>query len=88
MSDVDPDSPTPARRRTPVTFAVAWPACISCGACVAVCLQRHPFTSAFDTIAVDQACDIACMRCVDICPTSAVSVAGPGGAAPPPSWTA
>ena len=62
------------RKRQPVTFDVNWPACIECGACVAVCLQRSPFTSPFDTIAVHEPCDIACMRCEDICPTSAVLV--------------
>jgi NAD-dependent dihydropyrimidine dehydrogenase PreA subunit len=56
----------------PVTFGVKWPACIQCGACVAVCLQKEPFVTPFDTIAVETPCRIACMRCVDVCPTSAV----------------
>jgi ferredoxin len=61
------------KKRRPVMFDVLWPACIQCGACVAVCLQREPFISPFDTIAVDAPCEIACMRCVDVCPTSAVT---------------
>ena len=55
-----------------VIFNVTWPACIQCGACVAVCLQREPFISPFDTIAIDAPCEIACMRCVEVCPTSAI----------------
>jgi len=57
----------------PVTFSVVWPACIQCGACVAVCLQRETFISPFDTIAVDTPCRIACMYCADVCPTSAIT---------------
>ncbi len=61
------------KKRFPVTFDVIWPACIQCGACVAVCLQREPFVSPFDTIAIDTPCEIACLRCVEVCPTSAVT---------------
>ena len=60
------------RKPDPAVFSVLWHACIQCGACVAVCLQRTPFISPFDTIAVETPCDIACMRCVEVCPTSAV----------------
>ncbi len=60
-------------KHLPVLFDVIWPACIQCGACVAVCLQRAPFVSPFDTIAIDTPCEIACLRCVDACPTSAVT---------------
>lgn len=62
-----------ARRLLPVSFKVIWPACIQCGACVAVCLQKEPFVTMFDTIAVETPCKIACMRCVEVCPTSAVT---------------
>jgi ferredoxin len=60
------------KKHSSVTFNIIWPACIHCGACVAVCLQRKPFISPFDTIALETPCEIACMRCVDVCPTSAV----------------
>ena len=60
-------------KRFGVSFTVHWPACIQCGACVAVCLQREPFISAFDTIAVETPCHIACMRCALVCPTSAIT---------------
>jgi formate hydrogenlyase subunit 6/NADH:ubiquinone oxidoreductase subunit I len=46
---------------------------LRCGACVAVCLQRKSFLSAFDTIAVQKPCEIACMLCTRACPTSAIS---------------
>ncbi len=61
------------RNQQPVTFDVIWPACIHCGACVAVCLQGEPFILPFDTIAVAILCAIAGMRCVAVCPTSAVA---------------
>ena len=61
------------RKHPPVSFNVIWPACIHCGACVAVCLQPEPFVSPFDTIAVETPCDIACMRCVAVCPTSVIT---------------
>jgi len=60
------------RPRPVVAFQVNWYACIQCGACVAVCLQRQPFISAFDTIALDRPCHIACMQCEKVCPTSAI----------------
>jgi NAD-dependent dihydropyrimidine dehydrogenase PreA subunit len=68
-----------SKQPQPVTFNVIWPACIQCGACVAVCLQREPFISPFDTIAVDTPCHIACMHCLQVCPTSAITyqVLGP-----------
>jgi len=62
----------------PVVFDVNWPACIQCGACVAVCVQREPFTSPFDTIAIDTPCQIACMYCAAVCPTSAIASRPPG----------
>jgi ferredoxin len=62
-----------SKRPQPVIFSVSWPACIQCGACVAVCLQREPFVSAFDTIALETPCKIACMYCVEACPTSAIT---------------
>ena len=69
--------PKAAGSRVPaVSFTVHWPACIQCGACVAVCLQREPFISPFDTIAVETPCHIACMRCVLVCPTSAITYRG------------
>ncbi len=61
-----------AKPLTAVSFSVLWHACIQCGACVAVCLQREPFISPFDTIAVETPCAIACMRCEQVCPTSAI----------------
>ena len=61
------------KKPQPLTFNIIWPACIQCGACVAVCLQPEPFTSPFDTIAVDAPCQIACLHCVEICPTSAIT---------------
>jgi ferredoxin len=61
------------KKHSSVTFNIIWPACIHCGACVAVCLQRKPFISPFETIALETPCEIACMRCVDVCPTSAVT---------------
>lgn len=57
----------------PVLFSIGWNACINCGACVAVCPQPEPFISAFDTIAVDRPCDIACMVCEDICPVTTIT---------------
>ena len=68
-----PHRPAPAGSSQAVSFTVHWPACIQCGACVAVCLQREPFISAFDTIAVETPCHIACMRCALVCPTSAIT---------------
>ncbi|MFK7935606.1 MAG: 4Fe-4S binding protein [Saprospiraceae bacterium] len=56
----------------PVLFSIGWNACINCGACVAVCPQPEPFISAFDTIAVDRPCDIACMVCELICPVTTI----------------
>jgi len=56
-----------------VLFAVNWNACIKCGACVAVCPQPQGFTSPFDTIAINQPCDIACMHCESVCPVSAIT---------------
>lgn len=56
-----------------VVFEIGWNACIRCGACVAVCPQEAGFISAFDTIAVNTPCDIACMKCEDICPVSTIS---------------
>lgn len=60
-------------KRPPVVFNINWNACIKCGACVAVCPQPAGFTTAFDTIAVDKACDIACMLCDKVCPVTAIS---------------
>lgn len=59
--------------KQPVYFQIGWNACINCGACVAVCPQPVNFTSDFDTIAVNEACDIACMVCEDICPVSTIT---------------
>lgn len=56
-----------------VEFSVNWDACIRCGACVAVCPHDAGFTTAFDTIAVDTACDIACMFCEQVCPVTAIT---------------
>ena len=61
------------KKPQPVAFNIIWPACIQCGACVAVCLQREPFISPFDTIAIETPCRIACMRCVEVCPTTAIT---------------
>ena len=61
----------PAKRQ-PVQFIIDWNACINCGSCVAVCPQPEPFSSPFDTIAIDKACGIACMDCETICPTTAI----------------
>ena len=58
------------RKREVVEFHIGWNACINCGACVAVCPQEPGFISAFDTIAVNTPCDIACMACEKICPVS------------------
>ena len=60
-------------KRSPVVFQVDWSGCIHCGACVAACPQEAGFTTAFDTIAVDTPCDIACMACEKICPVSAIT---------------
>jgi formate hydrogenlyase subunit 6/NADH:ubiquinone oxidoreductase subunit I len=60
-------------KRKPVVFDINWSACIRCGACVAVCPQEAGFTTPFDTIAVDTACDIACMACEKICPVTAIT---------------
>jgi len=59
--------------KTPVLFSIGWNACINCGACVAICPQEAGFISAFDTIAVDRPCDIACMLCEDICPVTTIT---------------
>lgn len=56
-----------------VAFGIGWNACIRCGACVSVCPQEAGFISPFDTIAVNTPCDIACMKCEDICPVSTIS---------------
>jgi len=60
-------------KRTPVVFDIDWNACIKCAACIAVCPQDAGFVSAFDTIAVDEPCSIACMACEEICPVTAIS---------------
>ena len=56
-----------------VVFEIGWNACIHCGACVAVCPQEAGFTTAFDTIAVNRPCDIACMFCEAVCPVNTIS---------------
>ena len=56
-----------------VVFSIGWNACIKCGACVAVCPQEAGFISNFDTIAVNEPCDIACMHCEAVCPVSTIS---------------
>lgn len=56
----------------PVIFLINWNSCIRCGACVAVCPHPPGFITPFDTIAVDEPCDIACMRCEAICPVTAI----------------
>ena len=55
-----------------VVFEIGWNACIKCGACIAVCPQEAGFISAFDTIAVNESCDIACMHCETVCPVSTI----------------
>ena len=60
-------------KHPPVVFDIGWNACINCGACVAVCPQPAGFTSEFDTIAVGEVCDIACMACEEICPVVTIS---------------
>ncbi|MEM1217907.1 MAG: 4Fe-4S binding protein [Bacteroidota bacterium] len=60
-------------KREPVLFQIGWNACIQCGACIAICPQKESFVSAFDTIAVDRPCDIACMKCEDICPVTTIT---------------
>ncbi len=60
-------------QKEPVIFHIGWNACINCGACVAVCPQDAGFISAFDTIAVNTPCDIACMVCEDICPVTTIT---------------
>ncbi len=60
-------------KRNPVVFDIDWNACIRCAACIAVCPQDAGFVSAFDTIAVDEPCGIACMACEEICPVTAIS---------------
>lgn len=59
--------------KKPVIFEIGWNACINCGACIAVCPQPAGFISDFDTIAVNTVCEIACMKCEDICPVSTIS---------------
>jgi len=60
-------------KKEPVVFQIGWNACIHCGACVAVCPHKPGFITAFDTIAVDTPCDIACMACEAICPVSTIT---------------
>lgn len=60
-------------KRKPVIFHIGWNACINCGACVAVCPHEAGFISPFDTIAVNEACEIACLICEDICPVSTIT---------------
>lgn len=67
----------------PVVFRIDWPACIRCGACVAVCPQPAGFTTPFDTIAEGVPCDIACMACEPICPTTAITHAPASGTEAP-----
>lgn len=59
--------------KNPVIFDIGWNACINCGACIAVCPQPAGFISDFETIAVNTVCEIACMKCEDICPVSTIS---------------
>ncbi|HKL02087.1 MAG TPA: 4Fe-4S binding protein [Cryomorphaceae bacterium] len=59
--------------KKPVIFEIGWNACINCAACIAVCPQDAGFVSDFDTIAVKEPCDIACMMCEDICPVNTIS---------------
>ena len=61
------------KKRQALVFAVDWKVCLQCGACVAVCPQDAGFISAFDTIAVETACGIACLDCERICPVTAIS---------------
>jgi ferredoxin len=61
------------KRDRAVSFDIVWQACIGCSACVAVCPQPEPFVSPHDTIALNTPCQIACMRCVEVCPTSAIT---------------
>ena len=61
------------KAKTAVIFEIGWNACINCGACIAVCPQEAGFISAFDTIAVNEPCDIACMCCEIVCPVSAIT---------------
>jgi len=61
------------KNKQPVVFSIGWNACIKCGACVAVCPHPAGFITAFDTIAVDEPCDIACMHCEAICPVSTIT---------------
>lgn len=63
-------------KRTPIIFHIDWNACIRCAACIAVCPQDPGFVSAFDTIAVDEPCGIACMACEEICPVTAIRHVG------------
>lgn len=60
-------------KHPPVIFNLNWNACINCGACVAVCPQPAGFISKFDTIAINEVCDIACMACEDICPVFTIT---------------
>ena len=55
-----------------VTFEIDWNACIKCGACVAVCPLEAGFISAFDTIAVNEPCEVVCMACEKVCPVTAI----------------
>jgi formate hydrogenlyase subunit 6/NADH:ubiquinone oxidoreductase subunit I len=60
------------RKQSPVIFSINWNACIKCGVCVAVCPLEESFISAFDTIAIDLPCSIACLACEEICPVTAI----------------
>jgi MinD superfamily P-loop ATPase len=56
-----------------VLFEIGWNACINCGACVAVCPLPAGFISDFDTIAVNEPCEVACMACELICPVDTIT---------------
>ena len=60
-------------RKEAVEFHVDWQACIKCGACVSVCPHEPGFVTPFDTIAVDEPCEIACMFCEEVCPVTAIT---------------
>ncbi|MGH1363735.1 MAG: 4Fe-4S binding protein [Calditrichia bacterium] len=59
-------------KKEPISFTINWNACIKCGACVAVCPLDAGFISAFDTIAVNTPCEIACLACERVCPVTAI----------------
>ncbi|RME46172.1 MAG: hypothetical protein D6796_09365 [Caldilineae bacterium] len=77
---------------SPIVLRVHWPACLHCGACVAVCPQPAGFTSPFETIAVNTACELACLLCEKACPVSAISHRqapaphSPSTGSPPGRW--